>query len=185
MSSVHDTIHARRTVHDYADAPVPEAVVTRALEAAHAAPCHKLTWPWRFTTVGPAAREDLYALNLRLKSAKVPLDARQAGRLREKMANPAVLIVVSQVLSDDPARRTEDYAATACAIQNLCLSLAADGFGSKWGTGGIIRHPETYARLAIDPAVEEIVGFLWIGVPARPHPAPLRPPLSSVTRSVD
>ncbi|MCB9677311.1 MAG: nitroreductase [Alphaproteobacteria bacterium] len=185
MPSIHETIRTRRTIHDYAPVPVPEEAIQRALEAAHCAPCHKTTWPWRFTRVGPRAREALFALNVRLKGAKAPLDPRQAAKLREKMMDPGALIVASQVVSADPERLREDYAAVACAIQNFSLSLTADGVGSKWGTGGITRHAEAYALLGIDPAVEQIVGFLWVGQPSRPHPAPVRPPLSAHVRTTD
>lgn len=178
---LHEAIRARRTIHDYAPVPVDEAAVQRALEAAHAAPCHKLTWPWRFTRVGPAAREHLIALNAVLKGVSSP---EAAAKLRGKMANPAVLLVLSQVLVPDPTRRQEDYAACACAAQNLFLSLAADGIGSKWGTGAITTHPDTYAALHIDPDAEAILGFLWIGVPGREHRAPERPPLGTVIREV-
>jgi nitroreductase len=182
MSSFRDIIHGRRTIHDYAPEPVPDAVVRLALEAAHAAPCHKLTWPWRFTRVGPTTRETLVALNIRLKGARCALDERQVAKLRAKMMHPGALLVVSQVLAEDPFRRHEDYAATCCAIQNLCLSVTASGFGSKWSTGGVTRHPETYAALGISPEREEIVGFVWIGVPARVPPEPTRPALEDHLR---
>ena len=184
MSRVHDTIQSRRTIHDYLPEPVPEAAITRALECAHAAPCHKATWPWRFVRVGPEAREKLLALNTRLKSAKCALSEAQEARLRAKMLHPHALVAVTQVLADDPFRQTEDYAATACAIQNLCLSLADEGIGTKWSTGAVTRHPETLALLGIDPAVERSVGWVWIGRPAREHPAPRRPPVSHHIRSV-
>ena len=36
----------------------------------------------------------------------------------------------------------EDHAAVACAIQNLMLSFAGDGVGSKWMTGALGAPPE-------------------------------------------
>jgi nitroreductase len=184
-AAVHAALTGRRTVHRYVPEPVDPAILSRALEAAHAAPCHKLTWPWRFTRVGRATREALVQVAIRLKSARSPLDADRCAALRRKMLDPAELVVVSQVLADDPFRRQEDYAATACAIQNLSLSLAAEGVGSKWSTGGVTRDPETYALLGIDPAAEQIVGFVWVGYAAKEPPVPPRPPLDTVVRAVD
>ena len=67
---VYEAILGRRTTHKFAPEPVDEAVIDRALRAAHRAPNHKLTWPWRFTRVGPEGRARLVELGLRLEAAK-------------------------------------------------------------------------------------------------------------------
>ncbi len=182
MPTVLETARARRTIQAFSPEPVDDAVVERALAAAHQAPCHKLTWPWRFHRVGPTTRAHLFPIALRLKCKRGPLDDDRQAALRAKVDDPPALIAVGQVLADDPMRREEDYAAVSCALQTAMLSLAEDGIGSKWGTGGLTRDPATYTLLGIDPEVERIVGFLWIGRPARPHVAPPRPDLSEVVR---
>ncbi len=181
--STHQTLLQRRTIQRFADGPIDEKALFRALEAALRAPNHKLTNPWRFTRVGPEVRAQLTELGIRLKCAKKdnPTDDYR-DFLQAKFGNPAELLVVSQILDDDPFRRKEDYAAVACAIQNLCLSLWADDIGSKWGTGGLTRHPDTYRYLQIDSDIEEIVGFVWIGQPET-VPDPPRDPLDQVLRT--
>ncbi len=141
---VHAALRTRRTIHAYVPGPVPDEVVHRALEAAHHAPCHKLTWPWRFTLVGLAVRQQLAEHAVEVKAAKKgTLSPAQQAAIRAKALNPGVLIVVSQVRCDDPTRRREDYAACAAAIQNLQLSAHADGYGTKWSTGGTTRTART------------------------------------------
>ena len=183
--NTHDALRTRRTAHLWTDVPVPEDVIQRGLEAAHMAPCHRLTWPWRFTVPGPEARETLFTLGVQLKAARrnVPADDAFREKFIAKLRNPA-LIVVSQVRVDDPMRFEEDYAACACAIQNLCLSAHADGFHSKWSTGGLTRHEATYATLCIDPKLERIIGFVWIGVPSKHPSPPNRPDMDSYIRHV-
>ena len=182
--NVHDAIASRRTVHRYVPTPVDDAVVERALEAATYAPNHKLTWPWRFVLPGPDARARLAELNVRLKSARRPLTEEMMQGIRDKMLHPARLIVVTQVLSGDAFREQEDYATISCAIQNMSLSLHADGVASKWSTGGVTTHPEAYALLGVDPAQERVVGFVWAGYPEL-VPAPAnRPSWRDVTRSL-
>ena len=141
------------------------------------APCHRLTWPWRFTIPGPVARKALYDIGVRLKEARKGEPASDAlrARLVGKLLHPA-LIVVSQVLSDDQMRLQEDYAACACAIQNLTLSVMADGFYSKWSSGGLTRHDDTYRVLAVPQETERIIGFVWVGEPLSIPPVPERPP---------
>ena len=180
-----EAIFARRTAHMWTENTVPETVLTQAVAAAQMAPCHVLTWPWRFTIPGPVARQELYEIGVQLKAQKAGTQPSEFLRknLRGKLLNPA-LIVVSQVLDGSENRQQEDYAACACAIQNLCLSVTAAGYQSKWSTGGLTRDQQSYQILKIPPN-ERIVGFVWIGEPARTPAAPKRPPLTEVLRRTD
>ena len=181
-----ETQHAilsRRTANKWTTTPVPDAVITAGLEAAHMAPCHRLTWPWRFTIPGPETREALFELGVALKAAKGGLEVTPSlkQRLEEKLRNPA-LVVVSQIKDSDPMRFEEDYGACACAIQNLCLSVFEQGFHSKWSTGGLTRHEQTYSLLNINSEIERIIGFVWIGIPTREPNTPPRPDIEQFIR---
>lgn len=182
---LYDAIHRRRTIHDYLDRPLPEGAFERIIDAAHQAPNHKLTWPWRFSRIGRETREKtLLPLGIRLKAptGRDP-SPKLVAKITEKLMHPAELVVVSLVRCDDAFRAREDYAAAACAIQNLQLAATAEGAGAKWSSGGLTTHPETYAAVGIDPEVEEIIAFVWIGVPAK-VPSIKRPPLEAVLRAV-
>ena len=92
-------------------------------------------------------------------------------------------MVVSQVRSADALQAKEDYAAVSCAIHNFTLALAARGVGSKWSTGSMTRHPIAYEVTQVDAEAEEIVGFIWIGVPELESPqVPKRTPLEEHVR---
>lgn len=175
-SAVQSVLRERTTVHDYSDAPLPEGALERALEAALAAPNHRLTEPWRFVRLGPEAREALAGISADLKGRKrgSPLDAAASKELLAGYLRPPELLAVVEVLSADPAVERENYAAVACAIQNLGLSLWAEGVGSKWSTGGVTSEPATYTQLGLDPAAVRIVGLLWIGRAAVPVNKPRR-----------
>ncbi len=181
---LHKAILTRRTVHKFKEGAVPPEVVHRALEAAHFAPNHKLTFPWRFTLAGENARKTLGAIGVELKGKKAPLTPDAKLAIEKGFTTPGVLIAVSCVLSPDPARSKEDYAAVACAVQNMMLSFWDAGFGSKWGTGAVSKHPAAYEKLGIDPTKEEIIGFLYVGVPETVPPAPPRPPARDFIREV-
>lgn len=182
---VHEAIRARRTIHSYRAEPLPAGAIERALEAAVMAPNHRLTFPWRFVRVGGETRGLLADLAVRLQTEKqgeLPLEV--VAKIRSKVLDPAELIVVSIVRHEDAFTAREDYAATACAIQNLHLSLWAEGIGSKWSTGGPTRHEDGYRILGIDAAREEIVGFVWAGLPAKVPPCPERPALATFVRTL-
>ena len=66
----------------------------------------------------------------------------------------------------------------------MLLAITAEGFGGKWGTGGLTRDPETYDVLGIDPDKESIEGFVWLGTP-KIVPSITRPELVDVLRQLD
>lgn len=172
----------RCTVHNYRLDPIPAQVVNEALAAAHQAPCHKLTWPWRFIKVGRRSRGPI--VDALCETKGIPADSPIRDKAAHKILDPPMLVVVSMRRTpDDPFREREDYAATACAIHSMLLVVHAAGYGAKWGTGGVTRHPSVYAHLGIEPSAEEIVGFVWMGMPAVAKPTP-RPPLEEFVRAL-
>ncbi|MAA80275.1 MAG: nitroreductase [Deltaproteobacteria bacterium] len=183
---IHTAMTTRRTIHYWKPLPVPEDVVTKALEAAHMAPCHRYTWPWRFNRVGAQSRAKIFDLALQIKQGKrgsFPLHALEV--MKRKMQNPAVLIVVSMINHEDDFTDQENYAAVSCAIQNMALSFHASGYGSKWSTGKVTRDKLTYEILNIHPQEERIVGFIWAGVPESTPRAPTRPDVEEYIRIKD
>jgi nitroreductase len=184
--NIQQLILDRRTIHDYRPEPLPEGALERAIAAAMAAPNHRMTEPWRFVRVGPEARAVLLGISAALKGGPEALGDSGMKKLRVKMIDPAELLVVCQVRHEKAEVAREDYAAVACAVQNVMLSLWSEGLGSKWSTGGVTTDERTYRALGVDPAQQEIVGFLWAGQAAQldiPKPRRRRP-LEEVLRSV-
>ena len=186
---VMDTFQAimeRRTAHFWTEEPVPETVVQRALKGAHMAPCHRYTWPWRFVRVGQHHREAIFELSVKLKAKGGQVTPRLRETITRKVKNPAHLVVVVQERNEDEFTSREDYAAVSCAVQNMALIVHAEGYASKWSTGGLTTHPETYEMLGVNESTEEIVGFIWIGMPENPSPpVPERTPLEEHIRWSD
>lgn len=167
MSDLIDLLRSRRTVHEYRPEPIPDGCIERALAAAIAAPNHHMTEPWRFRRVGPYTRDQLLDVYLDIKRKKAGnLTDKQEERLRAKFTTAAQLLVVSRVRNDDHVTAREDYAAVACAVQNLMLALHAEGVGTKWTTGAVTRDPRTYDLTEVDFDLERIEGFIWVGIAA-------------------
>ena len=178
-----EAIMERRTAHFWSSESVPEEVVEKALKGAHMAPCHRYTWPWKFVRVSPAHREGLFELAVELKAKGEAPSARLKETITRKVVNPSHLVVVLQERKDDAFVSREDYGAISCAIQNMALIVHAEGFASKWSTGGMTTHAKTYDMLGVDEGTEEIVGFIWIGVPEKKEiPVPERPALEGHIR---
>jgi nitroreductase len=176
-----EALLTRRTIHTYRPGPLPDGALDDAITAAHHAPNHKFTTPWRFTIVGDATRKLLVPVGIRAKAERKPLRDGQEDAIRKKLLQASGLVVVSRVRCTDPTTAREDYAACACAIQNMMLSLHSRGLASKWTTGGVTRHPKAYDVLGIDGAKEEVIGWVWVGWAERASPA-VRPPIEDVVR---
>ena len=156
-------IFERRTVHAFNSKKVDEKLISNAINAANQAPCHRLTFPWRFYSIGISKRNEILKLAIDIKSLKKPLDENSKKIIRDKFLNPSHLLISSQILNKDELIKKEDYAACACAIQNLAISLASSGVQIKWSSGEIIRSKRIYNILNIDSTLEEIIGFIWVG----------------------
>lgn len=168
-------IASRLTVHDFSSEPLPDGALERAIAAGITAPNHRMTEPWRFVRVGAASRERLAQVQARLKDKGRAPSPESLARARDKMLASAELIVVCRLVHTDPGVAREDYAAIACSVQNVSLSLWAEGIGSKWSTGGVTTDEETYQVLGLNAGETEIVGFLWLGY-AKPDSLAKKPP---------
>ena len=157
-----EAIKKRRTIHIFSKKSVPSEVIQKSIVAANQAPCHRRTFPWRFTNIGIKKRELLYQLQLTLKFGDTSIDESSLKKIKEKMLNPSHLLIATQVCTDNQTQKLEDYAACACAIQNLSLSLVADDVGCKWSTGKITKDPNTYQIAQINSSEEEIIGFISV-----------------------
>ena len=113
-----DFILARRSIRVYSPGEVSEAVVTKLLEAAMAAPSAMTKDPWRFITV-------------RDKQALSKLAALHPGAAM--LSSAAMAIVVCGDL-EAAFERQISYLLQDCsaAIENLLLAAHAQGLGACW-----------------------------------------------------
>ena len=176
-------IFKRRTIHFFDKKKVSETIIENAIEAANQAPCHRLTFPWRFYSVGSKKRNKILELALDIKFKNQNIDDKSKNLFSKKYLDPSHLLLASQTLNDDELIKKEDYAACSCAIQNLSLSLTTSGIFTKWSTGAITRSPEIYNIAEIDSKKEEIIGFIWIGY-GKELPKISRPLISKIYKKI-
>ena len=171
MGGVQEALTSRRTVYRYKREEVPDRILESAFEAASNAPCHKNTHPWKFYVMGEKTRESLIPEVEKLAKKKSRREEEVGSGISkaiEKIISPPLLICVTSSRSpNDPFREEEDYAATACAIQNMTLSLWGNGVGSQWSTGAITRSDAAYTAISASREEERIVGFIKAGYPEK------------------
>jgi len=182
-SAFQDLLLSRRTINDF-ESNLPsnwEHAVEQAVEAAIYAPNHKRTEPWRFHLLGPEAIERVCQLNAELVTAS---KGEKAGekKLKRWRAMPGWLVVTCintkpesgiSTMEDPTSLAREDYAACCCAVQNLCLSLHANGLGTKWTTGPV-NFDKGFNKAAGLPSEEYVVGTIWFGKAAKKPDPPAK-----------
>jgi nitroreductase len=187
--SVRDAIAARRTHKEFTARAIGRAALEALLDAAVLAPNHRMTEPWRFVVLGPAAKQALGAIRARVKCGPIAagdddaLAARRATIARRTAAIPAIVAVVMKQHAE-PAIREEDYAATFMGVQNMLLTAAALGLGTKVSTGAVLEDRELRALLRLGPD-ERCVALVHVGEPAEERPAKPRAPAAERTTWLD
>ena len=158
-----ETLRGRRTIDLFLQIPVPDDLISDAIEAATWAPNHHVTEPWFFYVLGENTVQqclDLcHDIVLAKKGNKIADFKRQSWSQK-----PGWLVVTCQ-RSEDELREREDYAACSAAVQNLMLYLWKAGVGSKWTTGDITRDSRFFEIVGIDDEDRFIVSLIWYGYP--------------------
>ena len=153
------------------DCTVPEEVLGRLLQAAHAAPSVGLMQPWRFIRITDTGlRHKIHALvdeeRINTAAALGPRGQEFLALKVEGILDCAELFVVA--LGDGReqhvfGRRTlpqMDLASVSCAIQNMWLAARAEGLGMGWVS---IFQPVSLAQLLGMPDGAEPVAILCLG----------------------
>ena len=170
---VYTALRERRSISALDSRVPPRDVVQRLLDVAVWAPNHHLTEPWRFHVIARDARQSTgEAIAKRLEGELDSDDPACAGEIkgaRTKFLRAPVVIVVSQVRSEDQVTDLEDYAACSCAVQNLMLAAHAEGLATKWRTGAMCEYAATRDVLELGND-DRLVGFIYVGYPASSVP---------------
>lgn len=172
--AVYQAIHSRRDVRDqFLADPLPDDLVRRLLEAAHAAPSVGFMQPWSFILIrDDATKEKAHAAFLTANAEAAALfEDDQQVLYRSLKLEGIRKAPLSIVVTSDPDRagpvvlgRTHnpkmDLYSTVCAVQNLWLAARAEGVGVGWVS---IFRDEDVRRLLGIPERVEIVAWLCLG----------------------
>ncbi len=172
-----DVLALRRSAKAFADRVPPRQVVARLIEAATWAPNHRMTEPWRFVVLAGEERARFgQALAEAMAAAGSPEKAAESTRVKP-LRSPVLIAVAQRGPAATEELKREDYAAVACATQNLMLAATAEGLATKWSTGEMASLPEARVFLGLGEG-DRIVGYVYLGYPAEGvvPAAPVRKP---------
>ena len=169
------------------------AALERAVQCAIYAPNHKHTEPFTFKRMMAPSKATERLAQIAYEVAAKSKSEAVARNKREKWSNvPAFLVALvggqtpimdgvgivecgnseggaeyyatQPLMTPQTERQLEDYACSCAAIQNVLLSLHAEGYGSKWATGPVIRC-QAFRDLVGAKCDEMVVGLVMVGVP--------------------
>eukprot|EP00980_Cylindrotheca_fusiformis_P007177 scaffold1513_cov141-Cylindrotheca_fusiformis.AAC.4 len=154
----------------------------RAVACAQMAPNHRLTEAFSFRQImhssqsANAISEIVYQVVANARSIPVAKQKREKwseataflvslvhdNQKSQLDANPDDEYVPLPYSPPETERQLEDYAAASAAIQNVMLSLHAEGIGTKWSTSPVIHTPAFRKLVQADPT-DRVAGFIMVG----------------------
>jgi nitroreductase len=166
VMELEEAIRTRRTHKVYAPEPLDRETLDALFDLARWAPNHKLTNPWHFRVLGPAALERLKA------AAGDPV-------LAAKLDRAPTLVAVSTSHCGDPVADEEDVLAVGAATYVILLAAHGRGLAGYWRTPDVIRTAEGRAALLV-PDDERLLGLLYLGHPRQEPRVPERHPVAEI-----
>jgi len=160
-------------------APSPTEL-ERILAAGLTAPDHAAMHPWRFITIKGEARNHLGEVFAKAALKDNPdTPDEKIARIRQKpLRSPLIVVIVATITENHPKTPVVEQVLSAGAAATLIqLAATASGFGSIWLTGPNAYFPDVKAALGVADK-DQIVGFIYMGTPAKPAVAKKRPALS-------
>ena len=173
-NAVYRAIETRRDVRDqFRPDPLPDVLVRRLLEAAHAAPSVGFMQPWNFILIRQAeTRERVWRAfhQANEEACRMFEGDRRAQYQRLKLEGirkaPLSICITCDTTRGGPVvlGRTHnpatDVYSTVCAVQNLWLAARAEGVGVGWVS---IFHEDAIKTILGIPEHVKIVAWLCVG----------------------
>lgn len=167
-------------------APGPDdAQLAKILEIAARTPDHGKLAPWRFVIVPPERRDALAALITDAYRAERPQAARLEIEALDQFAHqaPTLVVMLSAPRPESHIPLWEQQLSSGAAAMNLLHAAHAMGFAGGWLTGWPAQSDAV--RDAFGTAADRIVGFFFVGTPAKPLEERPRPDMTTLVRNWD
>ncbi len=164
-----EIIRHRRSIDpdDFNGKAAEDTIIQRMIDAAHWAPTHGYTEPWRFIIYGYGKTRDFGSLHAATYKSNTPehqfLDKKYQKILhRGDLASHIIVIIAEHGLRQN-IPEIEEVLSVGCAVQNMMLVATENDVATFWSTGGMCYHPALAATLHLT-ASQQVLGFLYVGL---------------------
>ncbi len=170
LHAVHDNIHQRQSIGHLVE-PAPNAAqLNMAFQAALAAPDHHRLKPTHFMVVSGENREAFGQLLSEVARDLGGMDETQVDRVRQHpFRAPMIVLAVTRFHDHVKVPYFEQTLSTGAAVQNLLLSLQAQGFSSIWRSGAVVESALFKQKLGLEKH-DLISGIIYLGTATKAIP---------------
>jgi len=181
--AVYQAIFSRRDVRgQFLPTPVPDAVLSRILTAAHHAPSVGFMQPWNFLVVqSPQTKRRVYDAFAKAHAEATDMfegakrSLYQSLKLEGIVESPIGICITCDRERTGPVvvgrthMKTMDLYSSVCAVQNLWLAARAEGLGAGWVS--IFNQADLQQALGIPKNITPIA-YLCVGYVSHFHAKP-------------
>jgi nitroreductase len=186
LSEITAIIKDRRTIYpeQYSDRKIHDEQIELLLNNAIWAPSHGLTQPWRFIVFQENALLDLSEALGQIYIKNTPQEKFNDQKMMKMVSRPrkasAVIALILHREKDTKISEKDDFAAVACAVENMHLTATAQGIGAFWATPQLISSQDFHSFLELSDE-QSCVGLFYLGYPAIEWPKGQRKPIEYLT----
>lgn len=198
MENFYTFVSGRRSVRKYRDQPVSRETIERIIQAGIWAPSAHNAQPWRFAVIkSPAMKRKLAEAMAAVYQRDLLRDEYSSHVVEtivaasiERFTKAPALILVGLTMDpmetyQDSARQQVEYVmavqSVAAAIQNILLSIHAEGLGACWCCAPLFCPDAVRATLEL-PVTFEPQALITIGYPGETPQHPERQPPHKILR---
>lgn len=168
---INEIIQNRRSTFPYQferGKHIPDEIIRQILENANRAPTHKKTEPWRFTVFTGEGLQRFSQMQAEIYTRFAGdkfKDTKLLNLTNYPLMSSHVIAIGMKRSKENTLPEIEEIIATACAIENIYLTVNAYGLGGYLSTGGITYLEEAKPYFDLEPE-DKLIGFFYIGYPA-------------------
>lgn len=186
LSEITAIIRDRRSIYpeQFSKRKIHREQIELFLNNAIWAPSHGLTQPWRFVVLQDNALVQLSEVLGNAYLSETPKELQNDKKLiklinRPKLATAVIALIVDRE-KDTKISEADDFAAVACAVQNMHLTATAQGIGGFWSSTNMVKTQQFREFISLTEQ-QVCIGLFYLGYPEIEWPKGQRKPIEYVT----
>jgi nitroreductase len=186
LSEITAIIRDRRSIYpeQFSKRKIHREQIELLLNNAIWAPSHGLTQPWRFVVLQDNALMQLSEVLGNAYLSETPKELQNDKKLiklinRPKLATAVIALIVDRE-KDTKISEADDFAAVACAVQNMHLTATAQGIGGFWSSTNMVKTQQFREFISLTEQ-QVCIGLFYLGYPEIEWPKGQRKPIEYVT----
>jgi len=137
------------------------------LEAGMRVPDHANLSPWHFTVIKEQGLQRLSELFESVLDKNTVDEAKITKTKNMPFRAPLIIVVSTQYTTHNKVPLQEQLITAGCCVHAMQMAAFSLGYGAFWRTGEFAYNEKIKQGLSIK-TTDDIVGFLYIGTPAKP-----------------